>query len=867
MLSSPSRTVLRRDRRRSFRSLAIAAAAVVAVGASALGTVSSAQAGPPLTPSIVGEPAAGVFRFPQAVAVDPATGGVFVGDQYSGVIQAFDANGVFRFAFGGRAERGEPGRLGVVGGVAVDRSGHVFVLDSENDRVQIFSTDDGRYLGGFGDSSELKLKSTGFRPDSGIVAGGIGVFQPAPGATITVYVADSGNDRIARFAVGSSSLQPYGPPRATNRSLVQLKRPQGVTVSPKGDKVYVPDNQNHRVVVLHPTTLAKVGEVGSFGGGQGQFRAPYDVAVDARQPNQLYVADNLNGRVNVYDAKGLGYLGTYGGNGYRVGKFSIVRAVASSATDPAGGVYVADTANNRIQRLSYDGQVTAAWGIAGRGPGYVTRARGVAFRPDGGIAAADSFDYRIALFSPDGTFDGQFGKISTAHGFATPGGLLGQLLIPSAVAYDGAGNAWVADTYNNRVVEYAPDGQAVRSVPANRPRGLASAPDGSVYIANYGQSTIQRVLPDGSLNTVKTGIKRPSAVAVANDGTAYAATATSVVNVATGAKVPPPPGATAWDHPQGLAVAADGTLYVAEAATATPGAARVVRGTPSGGSYVWETIAGEGGGLGQVVDPANLALSRDGQTLLVADAGNNRIQRFDAPGTAPPVTQQLSVSLVGGATRGAVTSNPPGIDCGTDCTQQYGGGRTVTLTASVNAGSKFDGWGGACAFAGSAPTCSIGLQQAQSVTAVFGEIPPPPVVMSKVSVSPTRWTLLRKATKKRKRREATQARLQVSLTQPSKVDVYVLERRIGKKLGKGKTARCAVARKPKSVAKKQQCLRYATLPVKRTLRLLDGRTTATISPQFGRRALKPGLYRLKLIATDKANNKATTTTKAIRVTR
>ena len=79
-----------------------------------------------------------MLRFPQAVAYSPGGQTVIVGDEYSARISVFGAAGDFRFTFGSRAARRENGRLGVVGGVATDRAGNVFVLDSENDRIQVF---------------------------------------------------------------------------------------------------------------------------------------------------------------------------------------------------------------------------------------------------------------------------------------------------------------------------------------------------------------------------------------------------------------------------------------------------------------------------------------------------------------------------------------------------------------------------------------------------------------------------------------------------------------------------------------------------------------------------------------------------------
>jgi sugar lactone lactonase YvrE len=835
-------------------------------------------AGPPLAATTIGEDPGGpgVFRFPQAVGIDPRNGSVFVADQYSGVVQAFDAGGTPKFSFGGVSLRGETGRLGVVGGVAVDRSGRVFVLDSENDRIQVFSADDGRYIGTFGADVGLKISNTSTRPDGGISSGGIAVYQAAPGRSVVVYVADSGNDRVLRWALNPDSLGAYGAPKSTQGVAgVSLKRPQGVTVNPAGDKLYIPDNQNHRVLVVKSSNFAPLGVAGSYGSGLGEFKFPYDVAVDAR--NQLYVGDNINGRVNVFDGSTLQLAGTFGGTGYRVGLFSIVRAVASNPTDPAGGVYVADTANNRIQRLSAEGTVVGAWGVAGRGPGYFSRPRGVAIRSDGAIAVADTFAHRVALGEPDGTFTGVLGRISGLNGFAAPGNsTTNQLLLPGGVAYDTLGGTWVADTFNNRLVRFDGAGNAVAATAdggVSRPRGVAAAPDGTVLATDSGGGRVVRVYPDGGMTTERSGLNRPDAVTVGADGTAFVASSRLIVNVATGKRVAPPEG-TYWDGPQGLALAPDGTLYVAELRAKTPGGSRILRGTPqAGGGYAWETISNEGRAVGQVIDPANLALSPDGRTLLVADAGNNRVQRYDAPGAGPGLRLPVSVTVAGGPTQGTVTSSPAGIDCGTDCSQLYGAGRHVTLTAKASSDARFLGWSGACAGATSAPTCTIPADAGAHAVATFAPVPPPAVKLSSLALSTTRWHLARRAVRKTKTRKAqaaepaTKATLSVKLTQDARVRLYVQQSRVGKKTGSGATATCAVVRRPDRLKASQRCERWGTLNTQRTLRLIKGTTTVDVRPRFPRRTLGPGLYRLRAVATDAQRNVSARNSKRFRVTR
>jgi len=489
----------------------------VLAGALALLFCAPAHAAPPaLTPSVVGEnPDTGdVFRFAQAVGVDPLDGSVFVGDQYSGRIRKFSPSGTPLLTFAALGKHAEPGRLNVVGGVAVDRSKHVYVLDSDNDRVSVFSAVDGRYLTSFGDRSIFFLFPAGkARPDHGIAASGLTVFQATPRSAIKVYVADGGNSRLEQFTLDPGTLTPAGPPRI-NAGL-KLRWPQGVGVNPSGRLAYVADDQHHRVVVIDTRTMRSVRSVGDFGNGPGQFNAPYDVSIDNADPSRMYVADNLNGEVDVFDANTLEYVGALGGNGNRIGTFAIVRAVASGA-GRAGGVLVGDSLNNRIQVVDRDGRVTHAWGVAGRSPGYVTRARGVAFTPDGGLAAADTFDHRVELFTGAGAYDGQYGPPGRT-GFAAPSDGIDRFLLPESIAYDGDGDLWVADTGNHRVKRIDPDGTVNWISPEDvviRPRSIAADEAGNAYVADDGQAAVLRITPAGAVSVLRGDLPGAAAVAV-----------------------------------------------------------------------------------------------------------------------------------------------------------------------------------------------------------------------------------------------------------------------------------------------------------------------------------------------------------------
>ncbi|MFN2470454.1 MAG: hypothetical protein ABR583_05590 [Gaiellaceae bacterium] len=83
-----------------------------------------------------------------------------------------------------------------------------------------------------------------------------------------------------------------------------------------------------------------------------------------------------------------------------------------------------------------------------------------------------------------------------------------------------------------------------------------------------------------------------------------------------------------------------------------------------------------------------------------------------------PVKHTLSVSVDGD---GQVTSDPAGVSCAPGCSVQFPAGTKVTLKTAATAGSSFAGWGGDCAPAGTAPTCTVTLDAARNVSVRFAK--------------------------------------------------------------------------------------------------------------------------------------------------
>lgn len=279
-----------------------------------------------------------------------------------------------------------------------------------------------------------------------------------------IYVADWGNNRIQVFTSSGTTLAIWGGP-TSGTGPGQFYQPYGVAVDSGGD-IYVADTTNNRVQKL-PTGLA--GTVGSnwivYGGtvtgtSPGQFNNPTGVAVDGSQ--NLYVTDDYNNRVQKLPA---GLDGTVSGNwvvyggtgsGTNPGQFD---DPLSSTCDASGDLYVADSANARIQKLpaGMDGTVGSNWvtfGTYGTGLGQFEAPAGPAFDFHGNFYVADVFDNRVDIL-PSG-LDPTQGSNWTTIGGTAPGSGNGQFDGLHGVALDSLGNLYVADGLNNRIQKFTP---------------------------------------------------------------------------------------------------------------------------------------------------------------------------------------------------------------------------------------------------------------------------------------------------------------------------------------------------------------------------------------------------------------------------
>ena len=170
--------------------------------------------------------------------------------------------------------------------------------------------------------------------------------------------------------------------------------------------------------------------------------------------------------------------------------------------DAAGNLYIADSGNNRIRKVTTDGVIHTVAGPDGlNNPQFVLAA------PDGSVYIADSGNNRISQLTPSGTVNIIAG---TGHpGYSGDNGAAAgaELNYPTGMALDSKGNLYFADTYNSAVRRIDTKG-VITTVPAGNqnyalytPQAVAIAADGSILIADPGDRMIFRVAPDGAFST------------------------------------------------------------------------------------------------------------------------------------------------------------------------------------------------------------------------------------------------------------------------------------------------------------------------------------------------------------------------------
>lgn len=349
-------------------------------------------------------------------------------------------------------------------GVAFDASGNMYIADELNHRIRrvtpggVITTFAGNGTAGFSGDGGAAQNAQLNQPED--------VLADASGS---VYVADSGNHRIRKISPGGiistiAGIGTFGF-NGDNQAAVnaQLNRPASIALDASGN-LYIADASNHRVRKVATsgtiTTVAGNGVAGYSGNGgsatSASLRFPVGIALDSA--SNLYIADAGNHVVREVTAGGIIFnaAGNGTGAGTDQGSFSGDGGAAVSAglntpedvvVDSAGTLFIADTANYRIRKVTPSGAISTVAGTGLDG-----------FSGDGGAALAATFN------------------------------------LPWAVAMNASGALFVGDMFNNRIRRISGAGAPALPLPSGGPSGTGGSPSvssgGVVNNASYNGASL-----------------------------------------------------------------------------------------------------------------------------------------------------------------------------------------------------------------------------------------------------------------------------------------------------------------------------------------------------------------------------------------
>jgi formylglycine-generating enzyme required for sulfatase activity len=617
------------------------------------GVVTTFAGNAPLTYGLAddGTGPAASFGAPIGVAVD-ASGNVFVADTQNNMIRKITPDGVVSTLAGSRKE-GRADGLGAVAsfnnpqGIAVDFNSTIYVADTNNNLIRRISTDgDVTTLAGSGKQGHEDGvgAAASFSLPCAVAVDSIGNLYVTDGGGIIRKVSSDGV--VTTFA-GSGK-----PGHADGKGAsASFHFPGGVAVDSSGD-VLVCDTGNNTIRRIsrdgEVTTLAGSGKRGKTDGqaAAASFDGPLGIAVDTA--GSIYIGDSEGGTIRKIGPDGL--VSTLVGTGagmLRPGGISL---------DASGSIYVADTYHSVVRKIAPDGGVTILagalkWGYVD-GPAATAlfnSPEGIAADSSGNLYVADSVNQRIRKITPNGevtTLAGT-GEEGHANGFSSSA----TFQFPGGLAVDSTGNLYVADYFNQRIRKISASGEVTTlagsgkeghadgrgSVASfSRPSGVAVDSSGIVYVADSMNELIRKITPDGEVTTLAGSGKDGRA-----DGRGRAAS---------------------FYYPQEIAVDSTGNLYVADTGNSL---VRKITPTGMVTTLAGKGYRGTADGRGAAAyfyDPQAVAVDSSGY-VYVAEA-DNLIRRVSPDGVVTTLAGSGSKGHADGAGAAASFNRPTGIALG-----------------------------------------------------------------------------------------------------------------------------------------------------------------------------------------------------------
>lgn len=417
------------------------------------------------------------FKFPRGICID-RSGNLFIADTDShrirriiistGVVSTLAGTALGIGTSGSTDGTGTSASFNSPFGVAVDINGNLFVADTYNQRIRKITFPNGLIPAGGVVTTIAGQANIGFADGTGAAA----LFYYPTGVVVdaigNLFICDKDNNRIRKMTPGGVVTTVAGNAQQSwvdgVGASASFNQPPRLAFDPSGNLV-VADGLNHKIrkVTLDGVVTTLAGNVRGFADGVStgsipSFNNPLDIAVDAN--GNMFVADTDNHRIRKVTPNGV--VTTIAGSGNPgfadgIGTNASFFAPNALAIDTSGNLFVADRGTWYIRKIVLStGLVTtiAGNGVYGYADGIGTSTSfkniwGMTIDRNGNLIVADTDNHRIRKVTPAGVVSTVAGSGNAA--FADGTGTAASFYYPHDISVDASDNMFIADTYNHRI--------------------------------------------------------------------------------------------------------------------------------------------------------------------------------------------------------------------------------------------------------------------------------------------------------------------------------------------------------------------------------------------------------------------------------
>jgi gliding motility-associated-like protein len=574
------------------------------------------------------------FNTPYGLTID-TQGNLFVADYNNNSIRKITPAGVVTTV----SSSAGPVTLNTPSGVAVDNAGNLYVSSRNSSQINRVSTTGYVTLiagggGGYGDGNNTNAYFNG--PRALVLDGS------------TLYITDQNNGALRRLFLNNYSISSALPTGLVFDNATGIISGTPQAASPATNYTIIATNLGGvSTATVNITVTVPAAPVIAYTPNSQTYITGTIIAT--------YAPANTGGAA----LPGSGTVSTFAGTGSQgsgngTGIAASFNRPAGIAKDAAGNLYVADSRNNEIRKITPAGVVTTFAGstTSGRANGTGTaatfnRLNGIAIDPLGNLYVADQSNNQIRKITSAGVVTTFAGAIGGGTGSANGIGTAATFNSPAAIATDNQGNVYVVDANNRLIRKIATDGTVTTlagsagtagsadgtgtAATFNGPSGIATDALGNVYVADSNNQLIRKITQAGVVTTFAGSVNNAGNA----DGTGTSAT---------------------FNAPYGIAVDSIGNVYVSES---NNNLMRKI--TPAGVVTTLAGIAqatGNTNGIGSIAtfsNPRGLVVDGNGN-LFIADYNNSLIRKVVVNGYN--IDKTLPVGLVFNQDNGAITGTP-----------------------------------------------------------------------------------------------------------------------------------------------------------------------------------------------------------------